>query len=97
MNCRWVQMIDDEYTSRSLELLRNVPYPKEEKAKVQRFITGMSVAYRDRIEFNEPRSKEAIWKLKHCYQQWKHKVENKRDLKGNEKVKGKWPSKRGIP
>lgn len=47
-------MTDDEYTSRFLELLRYVPYLKEEKAKIQRFISGFPVAYRDPIEFYEP-------------------------------------------
>ena len=50
-------MTNEEYTSRFLELLRYVPYLKE-KAKVQRFISGLPVAYRDRIEFDEPRSLE---------------------------------------
>jgi len=54
-------MIDDGYTSRFLDLLRYVPYLKEEKAKVQIFISGFPIAYRDRIEFNEPTScEEAI-------------------------------------
>ena len=39
-------MIDDEYTSRSLELLRYVPYLKEENSKVQRFISGIPIAYK---------------------------------------------------
>lgn len=66
----WIgSMIDDEYTSRFLELLRYVPYLKEEKAKVHRFINGLPVAYRDRIEFDEPRLlEEAIRKLKHYYE-----------------------------
>jgi len=54
-------MRDGEYTSRFLELLRYVPYLKEEKAKVQRFISGFLVAYRDRIEFDEPRSLDDIF------------------------------------
>ena len=48
------------YTSRFLELLRYVPYLKEEKAKIQIFISGFPVAYRDWIEFHEPRSLEDI-------------------------------------
>jgi len=36
-------MIDDEYTSRFLELLRYVPYLTEEKAKIQRFIGGLQL------------------------------------------------------
>ena len=33
-------MIEDEYTSRFLQLLRYVPYLKEENSKVQIFISG---------------------------------------------------------
>ena len=40
---------------------------------------------------------EAIRKLKHYYEQSKHKVEPKHDFKINEKAKGKWPPKRGRP
>ena len=84
-------MIDDEYTSKSLELLRYVPYLIEEKAKIQMFISGLPVAFKDKIEFNEPRSlEEAIWKLKHFCEQSNRNDEPKRDLKGNEKVNGKW-------
>lgn len=45
-------MIDDEYTGRFLELLRYVPYLKDEKTKVQRFISGIPTTYRDHIEFH---------------------------------------------
>jgi len=51
-------MTDDEYTSRFLELLRYVPYLTEEKAKIQRFISGLLVAFKDRIKFDEPISLE---------------------------------------
>lgn len=56
---------DDEYTRRFLELLRYVPYLKEEKAKLQRFTSGFPTTCIDWIEFDEPRSlEEAIHKLK---------------------------------
>lgn len=48
-------MTDEEYTSRFLELLRYVPYPTEEKEKIHRFISGLSVSFKDKIEFDEPR------------------------------------------
>ena len=67
-------MIDDEYTSRLLELLRYVSYLKEEKENIQRFISGLLIAFRDRIKFDKPRSlEEAIQKLKHCYEQSKRR------------------------
>ena len=84
-------MIDDEYTSKFLELLRYVPYLKEEKAKIQRFISGFPIAFKDRIEFDKPRSmEEATRKLKHCYEQLKHIIGTNPEQKGNAKNKGKF-------
>ena len=45
-----------------------MPYLKEEKVKIQRIISELLVAFKDKIEFDELRSlEEAIRKLKHCY------------------------------
>lgn len=91
-------MTYDEYANKFLELLRYVPYLKDEKAKIQRFISGLPATYRDQIEFDEPiMLEEAIQKLNNCYEQSKSKVVPKRELKGNEAIKGKWPPKRGRP
>lgn len=38
---KMMQMFDDEYATKFLELLRYIPYLKEEKVKFQRFISGM--------------------------------------------------------
>jgi len=46
-------MIDEEYTNKFLELLRYVPYLKEEKAKIWRFISGLPMTFKDRIGFDE--------------------------------------------
>jgi len=71
-------MTNEKYTIIFLELLRYLPYLKEEKAKIQRFISRLSVSFKDRIEFDEPRSlEEAIKKLKHCYDRSKHRSETK--------------------
>ena len=48
-------MIDDEYTSRFLNILIYVPSLKDENAKIQRYISGLLAAYRDQIEFDELR------------------------------------------
>jgi len=91
-------MTDEEYTSRFLELLRYVPYLKEEKANIHRFVSGFHVAFKDVIEFNEPRSlEEAIKKLNHCYEKSKHKYETKQDWRNNAKNKGKWDKKQERP
>jgi hypothetical protein len=52
------QLTVEEYVNRFLELLRYVPYIKEEKEKVQRFISGLPKDYQNRIEFDEPRTLE---------------------------------------
>jgi len=71
-------MTDEEYTSKFFELLRFVPYLKEEKAKIQRFISGFMIAFKDMIEFDEPRSlEEAIRNLKHYYEQSKRRSKTK--------------------
>jgi hypothetical protein len=52
------QLTIEEYVSRFLELLRYVPYIKAEKAKVQRFISGLPKDYQNKIEFDEPKTLE---------------------------------------
>jgi len=40
-------MENEEYTTKLLKLLRYVPYFKDEKAKVQRFVNGLPFAFKD--------------------------------------------------
>ena len=47
-----------EYANKFLELLRYVWYIIDEKVKVQQFLNGLPQAYKDRIEFYEPRTLE---------------------------------------
>jgi len=47
-------MIDEDYMTKFLEFLRYVPYLKNEKPKVQRFISGLPLEFKDRIEYDEP-------------------------------------------
>jgi hypothetical protein len=42
-----------EYINKFLELIRHVPYIKDEKVKMKRFISGLPQSYRDKIEFDE--------------------------------------------
>ena len=64
----------DEYANKFLELLRYVRYIRDEKVKVQWFLSGFTQAYKDIIEFYEPRTlEEAIRKAKYCYEQRKGK------------------------
>lgn len=59
-------MTDEEYTTKFLELSRYVLYLKDEKDKVQRFVSGFPLVFRDRIEYDDPWSLEEFTrKLKH--------------------------------
>ena len=80
----------EEYANNFLKLLRYFRYIKDEKVKIQRFLSGLPQSYKDRIEFYEPRTLgEAIRKAKYCYEQskgkhdynktWKHKKNEKYD------------------
>lgn len=59
----------DEFINRFTSLLRYVPYLKEEKAKVQTFVSILPMYMRERIEFDNPKTMdEAIRKARICYQ-----------------------------
>lgn len=93
---RMGSIIFEEYTTRFREMLRYVPYLKDEKENIQRFISGFLLSLKDQIEFDEPQSlEEAINNLEHCYEQYKCKPEFKCDWKGSEKTKGKFHGKKG--
>ena len=66
----------EEYANKFLKLLRYVRYIKDEKVKIQRFLSGLPQSYKDKIDFCEPRTlEEAIRKDKYCYEQSKRKPE----------------------
>jgi hypothetical protein len=63
------QLTINEYVNKFLELLRYVPYIKDEKVKLQRFISGLPQTYRDKIEVDEPNTlEETIWKAGYFYE-----------------------------
>ena len=72
----------EEYENRFLELLRYVRYIKDEKVRIQHFLSGFPQSYKDRIKFYEPRTlKEAIRKAKYCYEQSKGKPDYEKTWK----------------
>ena len=84
----------EEYANNFLELLRYVKYIKDEKVKIQRFMSGLPQSYKDIIEFYESRTLvEAIRKAKYFYEQskgkpnyhktWKDKKNENSDQKKN--------------
>jgi len=68
------QQTMDEFITHFTSLLCYVPYIREEKAKVQGFVSSLPVSMRERIEFDNPKTMdEAIRKAQICYQQSKQK------------------------
>ena len=67
--------------------------------KIQHFLSGLPQSYKDRIEFDEPRTlEEAIRKAKYCYDHNKGKLDihkerkDKRNEKFDQRKKGFKPS-----
>eukprot|EP00253_Pinus_taeda_P011753 PITA_11753 len=94
------QQTMDEFITRFTSLLRYVSYIREEKAKVQRFVSSLPLYIRERIEFDNPRTMdEAIRKAKIFYQHNKQKGEapNKRwnEKRGNKVVGGSKGNRNG--
>ena len=96
---RFRQLTMEEYANKFLDLLRYVRYIKDEKVKLQRFLSGLPQSYKDQIDFVEPRMlEEAIRKAKYCYDQKKgkrghHKAwKEKKNEKFEQRKKGFKPS-----
>ena len=65
----------DEYVKKFLDLMRYVTCINEEKVKIHRFLSGFPSFYKDRIQYDEPKTLEvAIKKAKHMYEQSKGKT-----------------------
>jgi hypothetical protein len=76
------QLTIEEYVNRFLNLLRYVPYIKAENEKVQRFISGLPKDYRNKIEFDEPKTLEdTIRKETYCQEQYGCRAEPREDWK----------------
>ena len=93
------QLTMEEYANKFLELLRYVRYIKDDKVKIQHFLSGIPQSYKDKIDFDEPTTlEEAIKKAKYCYDQKKgkpyiHKAcKDKNNEKFDERKKGFKPS-----
>jgi hypothetical protein len=64
----------DDYARKFLELLRYVPYIKDEKVKIQCSLSVLPQSYINKIEFDEPKNLDhTIIKAKYCYEKSKNK------------------------
>jgi hypothetical protein len=64
-------MTMEEYERRFFESLKYVGFIKDEKVKIQRFLSGTPTFYNDKIQYDNPRTLEAIRKENHLYKQSK--------------------------
>jgi hypothetical protein len=70
-----------------LELLRYLGFIKEEKMKIQRFLSGVPSFYKDKIQFYEPNTlEEAIRKAKYLYEHNKGRPSFQKAWDDNKKV-----------
>jgi len=70
------QMTMDDLINKFMELLRFVPYIREDKVKIQWFLSCLPQSYRDRIEFDNSKSlSESFRKARMYYDQYKQQVE----------------------
>ena len=73
--------------------MRYVIYIKDDKVKIQCFLSGLPQSYKDKIEFDKPRTlEEAIRKEMYCYDQNKRKLDNHKTWE--EKKNGKFDQRK---
>jgi len=65
-------MTIDDLKNKFIELLRFVPYIREDKVKIQQFLSCLPQSYKEKIEFDNPKTlSEVFIKAKMCYDQYK--------------------------
>jgi hypothetical protein len=52
----------DILINKFLELLRFVPYIKEDKVKIHQFLSCLPQSYKDRIEFDNPKTLSKVFR-----------------------------------
>jgi hypothetical protein len=92
-------MTIDEYERNFLELLKCVPFIKDEAVKIQRYLSGLPPSIGDKIQYDDPKTmEETIRREKFLYEQqrenptfWKAWDDQKR-FKKEQRKKGDKPS-----
>jgi hypothetical protein len=79
-------MTIEYFVTKFVNMMRYVPYLREEKEKVQWFMSCLPQAYKDKIEFINPNMMdEVIRHTKLCYNQFKQRYENTKTWKDKNK------------
>jgi hypothetical protein len=91
-------MTIDEYERRFLELLKYVPFIKDEQVKIQRYLSGLPSFISDKLQYDDPKTlEEAIRRAKCLYDQHKGRTnfqkawEDKKKNKMEQRKKGNQP------
>ena len=67
-------MVMEDLSNKFLYMLRFMPYIKEEKVRVQRFLICLSQSYKDRIEFENPKTlHKFLIKERLCFEKYKQR------------------------
>jgi hypothetical protein len=62
----------EEYDKQFFELLKYVDFIKDEKVKIQRFLSGLTYFYSDKIQYDNPKTlEETIRRARHMYERSK--------------------------
>jgi hypothetical protein len=92
-------MTINEYERSFLELLKYVPFIKDEAVKIQRYLSGLPPSMSDKIQYDDPKTmEETIRKAKFLYEQqgerpilWKA-WNDQRKFRKEQRQKGNKPS-----
>jgi hypothetical protein len=92
-------MTIDEYERSFLELLKYVPFIKDEDVKIQRYLSGLPPSIGDKIQYDDPKTMEETIRREKClYEQWREKPifqkawDNQKRFKKEQRKKGRKPS-----
>jgi hypothetical protein len=59
-------MTIDEYEGKFLELLKYVPFIKDESVKIHRYLSGLSPPIGDKIQYDDPNTMEETIRREKC-------------------------------
>jgi hypothetical protein len=59
-------MTIDEYEQSFLELLKYVPFIKDEAVKIQRYLSGLPPSMSDKIQYDNPKTMEETIRREKC-------------------------------
>jgi hypothetical protein len=92
-------MTIDEYERSFLELLKYVPFIKDEVVKIQRYLSGLPPSIGDKIQYDDPKTMEETIRREKClYEQQREKPtfqkawDNQNRFKKEQRQKGSKPS-----